>query len=136
MSGRRPGCERPGRRGARSASHEISQHARVDPVGLAGERRDGFDLARISEADIPTDRGELIADPHGAAHHLDAAAHLAGAKRERKPGQAILLSRDRTLSQAAVLADRAPTRATGSPIDAELLHEPLLASRSGEPNTA
>jgi hypothetical protein len=40
-------------RGDEVAPGEIGEHARVDLVGLAGQRRDRLDLARVGDLDLP-----------------------------------------------------------------------------------
>ena len=46
------------------AAGEVGEHARVDAVGLAGQRRDRLDLARVGDLDRPAARGEAVAHPH------------------------------------------------------------------------
>jgi hypothetical protein len=96
---------------------------------LHAKGADRLDLARVRQADIPTHAGEPVADPDGAAHHLDAPANLVAVERQRQPGKAVLVGGDHALLKRAVLVERAPARAPGSPVDPEILHAVLLASK-------
>ena len=40
-------------RGHQVAAHELGEHARVDPVGLARQRRDRLDLPRVRDLELP-----------------------------------------------------------------------------------
>ena len=104
------------------APAQLGQHARVDLVGLARQRRDVAHLARVRDVDPPTDSRELIADPDRAAHHLDARANL-GAERHHEPRQAVRIGRNDTLAaDRAALTERAPRRPPIRPIDPDILH--------------
>jgi hypothetical protein len=58
------------------APAELGEHAGVDLVGLASERGDALDLARVCHLDLPARLGEPVANPDRPAHHLQASAHL------------------------------------------------------------
>src|SRR4051812_7518042 len=119
----RPGTQTSGTRSRRTRS----ANTRVDAVGLARQRGDRLDLARVGQANLPADQGELVADPHGAAHHLDAATDLlVGAQREDQPRKTVLVGGDRALPERTVLVERAPTGPAGAPVDPEILHAVLL----------
>jgi len=71
---------------------QLGQHARVDAVGLARERRDPLHAPRVGDLDLPARRTEPVPDPHGAAHHLDARLHV-GAEPQNEPGEPVLVRR-------------------------------------------
>jgi hypothetical protein len=110
------------------AANELSQHARVDAVGLARQRSDRLDLAGVGDLDRPPASGEPVAHPHRAAHHLDAAMHLFRAEAMHEPGKTVLVGRDCPLDQRPLFVKRAPRGLAGAPVDAEILHVSLLAS--------
>jgi hypothetical protein len=109
-------------RGNQIPAAQLGQHARVDLVGLAGQRRDVADLARVRDLHLPPRRREAIADPHRAAHHLHARPHVR-AKREHELDQPVLVGRHHSFtSDRAALAARTPRRTPIRPIDPEILH--------------
>jgi hypothetical protein len=111
------------------ATGELGQHTRVDLVGLAGQRRDVTDLAGMRDLHPPASRGELIARPDRAAHHLHHRADL-GAALDHQPRQAVSVGRHRTLTDdRAGVAERTPRRSAIGPIDPEILHDRASPSR-------
>jgi hypothetical protein len=76
---------------------ELGQHASVDLVGLAGQRRHVLDLARVGHLDLPAGAGEPIAHPHRPAHHLETGTHLRP-QLEHEPRQPVLIGRHKTLA--------------------------------------
>ena len=113
-------------RGDEVAADELGEHARVDAVGLAGQRCDRLDLARVRDLDDPARLLEAVTDPRSTAHHLQAAAHVRAQPRDQ-PRQAVLVGRDRALDRdLTALIERAPGRLARPPIDAEILHVGLL----------
>jgi hypothetical protein len=110
------------------ATTELGQHASVDPVGLAGQRRDVLDLARVGHLDPPTRAGESVAHPDRPAHHLQTRPHLRP-QLDDETGQAVLVGRHEPLARdRAVGLHRAPSRASIRPVDSDILHPGLLAS--------
>src|SRR5215204_2103139 len=109
------------------APAELSEHARVDLVGLASERRDVLDLARVG-LNVPARLGEPVAHPDRAAHHLQAGPHL-GPQLEHEPREPVLVGRHEPLTgDRPVGLLRAPRRASIRPVDSDILHPGLLAS--------
>src|SRR5581483_5931876 len=107
------------------APDELGEHARVDAVGLARQRRERLYLARLGDLDLPAARSEPVTDPDGTAHHLDAAAHVR-AEPVHQLRESVLVSWNRALDDVAGLVDRAPRRLAGAPVDTEILHLGLL----------
>src|SRR6266516_4622130 len=56
------------------ATREFGQHPGVDPVGLAGKRRQALDLLRIRDLDLPAGELEPIVHKACAVHRLDRGA--------------------------------------------------------------
>jgi hypothetical protein len=109
-------------RGHQVAPAQLGQHARVDLVGLARQRGDVADLARVRDRDVPAGGGQAVANPHRAAHHLHARPGLR-ADRQDELDQAVLVGRHHALAaDRAAVAERAPRRAPVRPIDADILH--------------
>jgi hypothetical protein len=54
---------------------EIGRHPRVDPIGLAGQRREALDLDRVGDRDRPAAQLQLVVDEAGAGHRLDHRRH-------------------------------------------------------------
>ena len=109
-------------RGHEIAPAQLGQHPRIDLVGLARQRRDVANLARVGHLDLPAGRGQPVADPDRAAHHLHTRPDLP-AHRQHEPGQAVLVGRHHPLAaDRAAVAERAPRRAPIRPIDADILH--------------
>jgi hypothetical protein len=50
---------------------EFGQHPGVDPVGLAGERREPFHLLRVGDLDLPAVKLEPIVHEARTVHRLD-----------------------------------------------------------------
>ena len=53
------------------AAGELGQHPSVDPVGLAGERRQSLHLLRVRDLDLPAGELEPIVHEARAVHRLD-----------------------------------------------------------------
>ena len=53
------------------AAGELGQYPGVDPVGLAGERRESFYFLRVGDLDLPTGQLEPVVHEAGAVHRLD-----------------------------------------------------------------
>ena len=53
---------------------ELGQHPGVDPVGLAGKRRQPLHLLGIGDLDLPAGKLELVVHEAGAVHRLDRGA--------------------------------------------------------------
>src|SRR5262249_37292035 len=58
-------------RGHEIAAGELREHPGVDPVGLAGQRRESFYLLRVGDLDLPASELEPVVDEAGAVHRLD-----------------------------------------------------------------
>jgi hypothetical protein len=56
------------------AARELGKHPGVDPVGLAGKRRQPLHLLRISDLDLPAGQLEPIVHKACAVHRLDRGA--------------------------------------------------------------
>jgi len=103
-------------------SAELGQHARVDLVGLARQRRDIADLARVRDLHLPAGRRQPIAHPNRAAQHLHARPEF-GAKPQNEPGKPVLVRRHDPLADGrAALAECTPRRPSIRPIDPDILH--------------
>jgi hypothetical protein len=108
---------------------QLGEYARVDLVGLARQRRDVADLARVRDLHLPTRAHKRVADPDRAAHHLHDRAHL-GAALDHEPRQTVLVGGHRTLADdRAGVTERAPRRTPIGPIDADILHGRASLSR-------
>ena len=53
------------------AAGQLCEYPGVDPVGLAGQRRQSFHLDGIGDLDPPAGELELVVDETGAVHRLD-----------------------------------------------------------------
>src|SRR5436309_8061 len=84
---------------------QLGQHARVDLVGLARQRRESLDALGVGDEHVPALRLERVVDKPSAVHRLDDRTHPAR-----------VLRRD-TLAQAAqaVLGNGAASSSTSSP---------------------
>src|SRR4051794_35430005 len=106
------------------AARQLGQHLGVELVGLGRQRPDRLRLARVGDLHRPASGRQLVADPRGAAHHLQARDDLrAQAPDEHR--QAIRVGRRPSLvDHRAGRRDRAPSRTTRRPIDSNVLrHE-------------
>jgi hypothetical protein len=104
------------------APTQLCEHTRVDRVGLARERRDVTDLARVRDLNVPAGRGQLVADPDRAAHHLNARPHV-DTDEEHEPHKPVLVRRHDTLAgDRAALRQRTPRRPSIRPVDPDILH--------------
>jgi hypothetical protein len=56
------------------ASGELGQHPGVDPVGLAGQRRQSLYLLRVGDLDLPAVALECVVHEARAVHRLDRGA--------------------------------------------------------------
>ena len=56
------------------AAGELGQHPGVDPVGLAGQRRQPLHLLRVGDLDLPAGELEPVVHEAGAVHRLDRGA--------------------------------------------------------------
>jgi hypothetical protein len=56
------------------AAGELGQHPGIDPVGLAGKRRQPFDLLRIRDLDLPAVKLEPVVHEARAVHRFDCCA--------------------------------------------------------------
>ena len=65
-----PRVRKPDRR-HQLALGEGGQDQRVDPVGLAGQRRQPLDLLGVGDLDLPALLLERVVDDPGAGHRLD-----------------------------------------------------------------
>jgi hypothetical protein len=61
---------------------KLGQHPGVDPVGLAGQRREPLHLLRIGDLDLPTRELEPVVHEAGAVHRLDRGADRSAVTRE------------------------------------------------------
>jgi hypothetical protein len=55
-------------RGHQLTAAQLRQHPRVDPVGLARQWRQPFDLLRVGDLHLPAAQLELVVDEPGAVH--------------------------------------------------------------------
>jgi hypothetical protein len=60
------------------AARQLCEQPGVDPVGLAGQRRQPFHLDRVGDCNVPTGLLELVVDKAGAIHRLDRRPHRLG----------------------------------------------------------
>jgi hypothetical protein len=77
------------------AMREQREHARVDPVGLARQRRQALDLRRVGDQDVPAHRFEAVVHEPRPSHRLDhrTDGELIAADPARQPHQAIAIRR-------------------------------------------
>jgi hypothetical protein len=109
-------------RGHQVAATELSQYARVDLVGLASQRRDVTDLARVRDLHPPARGGKLVPDPDRATHHLDTRSNI-DTELQNEPREPVLVSgHDTFTSDRATLTDSTPRRPPIRPIDPDILH--------------
>ena len=66
------------------AARELGKYPGVDPVGLAGQRREPFHLLRVRDLDLPA--GELEPSVHKARGGIDTARRLSGDARDTAVG--------------------------------------------------
>jgi hypothetical protein len=53
------------------APGELGQHPGIDPVGLAGQRRQSLHLLRVGDLDLPAGQLEPVVHETCAVHRLD-----------------------------------------------------------------
>ena len=56
------------------AKRELGKHPGVDPVGLAGQRRQPFHFLRVGDLDLPACELEPVVDEARTVHRLDRGA--------------------------------------------------------------
>jgi hypothetical protein len=61
--------------GDQVAAGQLGQHPGVDPVGLAGQRGQAFDLLGVGDGDLPAGQLQLVMDEAGTVHRLDRRPH-------------------------------------------------------------
>jgi hypothetical protein len=69
-------------RGHQIPPRELGQHPGVDPIGLAGQRRQPLHLLRIGDLDLPTVKLEPVVHEASAVHRLDRRANRLPVMRE------------------------------------------------------
>jgi hypothetical protein len=89
-----------GRVGQPDLGHEVAvredgQHARVDLVGLARQRREALDLGRVGDQHVPAELFEAVVHEPRPGHRLDHPAHrqLVTANATREPDEAAGIGR-------------------------------------------
>jgi len=55
-------------------ARQLGQHAGVDPISLAGQRRHSFYFLRVGDLDLPAVKLEPVVHEAGAVHRLDRGA--------------------------------------------------------------
>ena len=94
------------------AAGELGQHLRVDPVGLARQRRQRPRPLRIGDPHIPPGQLELVVDKAGAVHRLNDRDDLAIAQSMHKLRKPIEIGRHRAR------VDERSIDAAGLPVEA------------------
>jgi hypothetical protein len=89
-----------------AALREHGQDTRVDPVGLARQRRQALDPLRVGDQHIPAVPLERVMDEARPGHGLDHSAHRRAVLQDptRQPANTIVVTRDgELLDQLALL---------------------------------
>jgi hypothetical protein len=77
------------------AGRQLREHARVDPVGLARQRRQPLDPLRVGDQHLPPVADQLVVHEPRAVHRLDHPAHRLVIHRDppAQPVQAVAVRR-------------------------------------------
>ncbi len=108
------------------AAGELGQHPAVDPVGLAGQRRQPARPGRIGDPHVPAGELELVVDEAGAAHRLDHRHHLRRiAQSPRQLLQPGTIRWHRTARHPHTRPiERLPIKTLAAEIQSDIQHEP------------
>src|SRR5581483_7308418 len=108
------------------AARELGQHPGVDPVGLAGERREPLRLRRVGDLDLPPVTLELVMHKPRPGHRLDRRANPPRMTIEppHQPRQTVRIRRrGRLLDQLTALIEHTHIEPTTTQIQTNMQHE-------------
>jgi hypothetical protein len=108
------------------AMREHRQHARVDLVGLARQRRQPLDLLRVGDQHLPPELLERVMDEPRPGHRLDHAAHRQPIATDapRQAAQAVGVRRGGELREhLAVLGKQTHIESLATQIQSSVQHE-------------
>jgi hypothetical protein len=109
------------------APRELSQHPRIDPVGLARQRRQALDLDRVGDLNLPAATLKRVVHEPRPGHRLDRRAYPDRPKAlihtPREPVQAVKIGRRRPLPNAlACLAEQTDIQPPAAQIQSSMQH--------------
>jgi hypothetical protein len=100
------------------------EHARVDPVGLAGQRRQPLDLLGVRDQHLPAVLLERVVHEPRTVHRLDHGTHAVTRQPPRQPPQPVGVGRHHGLGdQLAMLVDQADIEPLAAQIQTSVQHE-------------
>jgi hypothetical protein len=110
------------------ATRQLGQHPRIDPIGLAGQRRQPLDLLGVGDLDLPALPLERVVHKPRTVHRLNRRPHrdrpMTLSDAPRQPGQAIAIRRRRTdLHTLATLAKQTEVQPPATEIQTSMQHE-------------
>jgi hypothetical protein len=106
------------------ALRQQRKHARVDLVGLAGQRRQPLDLLRVGDQHLPAELLERVMHEPRAVHRLDHRPHPLTREPPRQAAQAVgVRRRSRLRDQFAVLGQQTDVEPTSTQIQTSVQHE-------------
>jgi hypothetical protein len=112
-------------RGHEIATRKLRQHPGVDPVGLAGKRRESLHLLRVGDLDLPADALELVVDEARSVHRLDRRTdrRAMAIKPFRQSAQTIRIRRGRTdLDRRTISAEQMEVETLAAEIQTGVQH--------------
>jgi hypothetical protein len=106
-----------------AAPGELGQHPAVDPVGLAGKRRQPTRLDGIGDPHVPAAQLELVVHEAGAAHRLDHRQHGRIAQLSAELRQCLTVRRDRSVArELPMLVEGKPVETLAAEIQSDIQH--------------
>jgi hypothetical protein len=106
------------------APGQLGQHARVDLVGLAGQRRQAFDLLRVGNQHLPAEFLQRVVHEPRAVHRLDHRPHSPGLHAHGEMAQTVGVRRGGGLrDQLAGIVEQADVEPTSTEIQSSVQHE-------------
>ena len=115
---------------------EHREHPRIDLVGLAGKRRQPFDLLRVGDQHLPAVLFERVVHEARPVHRLDHSPHPTTGKTAGKTAQPVGVRRHRGLAdQLATLVKQTDVKPTSTQIQSSVQHERWASSSSLLNNT-
>ena len=120
--------------GTRSRTRQLRQHARVDLVGLARQRRQPLDPLRVGDQHLPAVRDELVVHEPRPVHRFHHAPDRLVVDRDaaREPVQAVAVRRrPELIDQLALAGDQADIDPPAAQVQPNMQHALSLLSRRG-----
>jgi hypothetical protein len=114
------------------AERQLRQHPRVDPVGLARQRRQALDPLRVGDQHLPPIPDQLIVQKPRAVHRLNDPAHrlVIHSDPPRQPIQTVPVTRRaEMLDQLPIARDQAHVDTLATEIQPHVQHNNSLLRR-------